>query len=120
MDKIIFPRLSFLGRHGYYEEERRAAQPFGVSLEIELDLCAAAATDDLGQSVDYAYFYHAARRRVEETTCLLLETLAQNIAGDILAREKVRAVKITLTKEQALFDGKAVAAAVSLERRKGE
>ncbi|MCL2817333.1 MAG: dihydroneopterin aldolase [Clostridiales bacterium] len=118
MDKIILPRLTFEGRHGYYEEERLTAQPFSVSLEIGLDLAAAAAADDLSLSVDYARFYRAARRRVEETSCLLLETLAQNIAGDILAEEKVRAVKIMLTKERAVFDGRETAAAVCLERRK--
>ncbi len=86
MDTIQIKDLRFHGRHGVLPEENALGQTFLVTLTLESDLRPAGTSDDLKQSIDYRGPIAVAREIVEGPPVKLLETLAERIAGDILAR----------------------------------
>jgi len=85
MDKIIINDLEVFYRIGVSEEERAAPQRLLISLEMTRDVSSAAAADDLTKTIDY---YAVTRRLLafgERRSWKLLEKLAADIAGLILA-----------------------------------
>ena len=53
MDRILVSGLREMGVHGVLAEEQERAQPFGVDLELLVDLAPAGASDALADTVDY-------------------------------------------------------------------
>jgi len=84
-DRIVLAGMVFLARHGVNEWEKVEEQRFEVDVELGVDTQAAAATDDLANTIDYRGVYEATRRVVEDTTVELIESLAEAIAREILA-----------------------------------
>lgn len=84
MDKIILADLEVWYRVGVPDEERAKPQRLLVSLEMNHDFTAAAASDDLSKTVDY----HAVARRLlkfgDGREWKLIETLANDIAAMVL------------------------------------
>ena len=76
MDEIRIARIRVLGRHGAYEGEKDAAQPFDVDVRLEADLGAAARSDDLADTLDYAALHRRVIEIVETTSFDLIERLA--------------------------------------------
>ena len=83
--KLSIGGIRLLGRHGVLPEELQRAQPFEVSLELDLDMAVSAASDRLTDTVDYAAALEAARGVVEGSPAHLLEALAARIATAVLA-----------------------------------
>ena len=52
-DRIAIRGLAARGRHGVFDHERRDGQEFGVDLVLWVSTRAAAASDDLADTVDY-------------------------------------------------------------------
>ena len=52
-DRIELRGLTVRGHHGVFEHERRDGQDFVVDITVWIDLAAAAASDDLADTVDY-------------------------------------------------------------------
>ena len=90
--------LEVFGRHGVFASERDLGQRFVVDLALELPACAACATDDLTDTVDYAALSHAVAGIVAGPPVALLERLAEMIAGAALADPLVGAVEVTVRK----------------------
>jgi len=84
-DRIVLAGMVFLARHGVNEWEKLEEQRFEVDVELGVDVRAAAAGDDLAKTADYRGVYETTRRVVEETTVELIESLAETIAGEVLA-----------------------------------
>ena len=98
MGTILVTGLEVLGTHGVLPEEQTRAQPFGVDLELEVDLGPAGASDDLADTIDYATVIAVAARIVETERFLLLERLATRIAEACREDERVTAVTVTVRK----------------------
>ena len=89
-DRITLTGITAKGYHGVLDFEKRDGQPFVVDATLYSDFSAAAVTDDLTKTTNYALVVD------------LIETLAVNIAEGILAMfEYVEAVEITVSKPQA-------------------
>ncbi len=87
-----------------------------VDLSCELDLSAAAADDDLGQTIDYGHLAQAVVADVERDPLNLIEALAERIAGTCLAYPAVQRVEVTVHKPQAPMPVPVADVAVTLTR----
>lgn len=97
-DRIFIQRLEFQGSCGVTLEERQFPQPIAVDVELDYDIAAASATDDVEKTVDYA---SVAQRIVELGTkehCCLLETLAERFVSTIFAEFPVDRVRLWVRK----------------------
>lgn len=106
-----------VGYHGVFEHERREGQEFLVDLQIESDFAAAAASDDLADTVDYGAVGEAVLARIEGEPCNLIERLADLIAADVAALRGVSAVAVTVHKPQAPMSVPFADVAVTRRRR---
>jgi dihydroneopterin aldolase/2-amino-4-hydroxy-6-hydroxymethyldihydropteridine diphosphokinase len=84
-DRIELRGMRVMGVHGLLEEERERAQPFELDLTVELDLRAAGATDEIGDTIDYAALAEIAASVVGGPHVDLMERLAEMIAEAVLA-----------------------------------
>jgi len=116
-DRIELRAMRFAGRHGVLPFEAERPQPFEVDVVIELDLAPAGTTDDLARTVDYGAVFAAARAVVEGPPVALLETLAERIAGAVLAGSSAAgAVTVRVRKPEAPLPGALAWAGVEIRR----
>ena len=92
--------LEVAGRHGVHEAERILGQRFVVDLDMALANDAAAASDDLADTVDYAVIADDVAGMISGEPVALLERLCRLIADRALREPVVRAVTVTIAKPQ--------------------
>jgi dihydroneopterin aldolase len=100
-DRIELRGLTVRGNHGVFGHERRDGQDFVVDITVWIDLAAAAATDLLSDTYDYGVLAQRAADIVGGTARNLIETVAAEIAEDVMLDERVHAVEVVLHKPQA-------------------
>jgi len=116
-DRITVRGMRFEGRHGVTPEERAEPQPFEVDLVLRFDLSRAAASDQLGDTVDYASVFATTRRIVEERSFQLIEALAAAIGDAVIAEHAVDDVEVRLRKPKAPLPGAFETVEVRIRRR---
>jgi dihydroneopterin aldolase len=104
IDEITLTGLRVFGRHGVYEHERRDGQHFIVDTTLYVSAAAAAASDDVADTVHYGEVAQRIAAIVGGEPVNLLETLAQRVADDLLAEFGVRMVAVTVHKPGAPID----------------
>lgn len=110
--------LRALGVIGVNREERERAQPFEIDFDVEADLAAAGASDDLADTVDYGALVAAAERVVTHEPHLLLERVAQRIAEELLRPAGVLGVRVTIRKLRPPLANDVTSTGVTIVRRK--
>lgn len=100
-DRIELRGLRVRGHHGVFEHERVDGQDFVLDLALEVDLTAAAASDDLVDTVDYGALAEGAAAVVAGPPRRLIEAVAGEVAARVLEDDRVAAVEVTLHKPQA-------------------
>lgn len=100
-DEIRLTGLTVFGRHGVFAHERENGQEFTIDLVLHLPLAAAAASDDVRDTVHYGELAEQVAAVVAGEPVDLIETLAQRIADVALADERVDAVVVTVHKPHA-------------------
>jgi dihydroneopterin aldolase len=100
-DRIELRGLTVRGRHGVFERERRDGQVFVVDIVAWIDLGPAAATDDLSDTLDYGLLAERAANIVAGPPKKLIETVAAEIADDVLRDGRVSAVEVVIHKPHA-------------------
>ena len=100
-DRIELRGLRVRGHHGVFDHERRDGQDFVVDITVWIDLAAAAASDDLADTVDYGALAQRAADIVAGPPRKLIETVAAEIADDVMADERVHAVEVVVHKPSA-------------------
>lgn len=73
----------FYAHHGVMQEEHRIGGRYEVDVEIDLELEAAAQSDDLAKTVDYEQVYRMVEGIVMRNRFYLIEKLAYLIAHDV-------------------------------------
>jgi 7,8-dihydroneopterin aldolase/epimerase/oxygenase len=119
-DRIMLTGLRVRGRHGVYEHERASGQDFVVDLAVWLDLRAAAASDDLADTVDYGALARRAAEIVGGPPCRLIETVAGRVADAVLTDTRVQAVEVTVHKPDAPIPLEFVDVAVTARRSRAD
>jgi FolB domain-containing protein len=102
LDKIHIRDLRLRCIIGVNPEERTARQDVVVDLTLFADLRQAGASDDLADTVDYKAIKLRIVEEVEASAFLLVERLAEHVAGLCLAEPKVRKVRVLIEKPGAL------------------
>lgn len=105
MDKIVIKNLNIFAYHGVFEEEKKNGQLFRISAELRLSLRKAAQQDDLRLAVNYADVCELIQEVTTREKCDLIETVAENIAAEILMKYKtVQGVRVKVSKPDAPID----------------
>ena len=77
---------SFYAYHGALQEEQKIGGKFEVDVDIYTDFSEAVKTDDLKSTINYKDVYKFINQYVHEKKYYLIETLATNIADQLLNR----------------------------------
>ena len=101
VDEITLTGLRANAFHGVFEEERRTGQVFIIDVTVYLDLRAAASSDDLGRTIHYGELAEQVVSAVESDPVDLIETVAERVAGVVLAHEAAQHVRVTVHKPSA-------------------
>lgn len=117
-DKILISDLVARVVIGVGASEREARQQVIINVILEADTRAAAASDDLSDTVDYGALCRRILRLAEDSNFSLVETLASEIARLCLAQDLVEAVTVRVEKPRALRYARS--AGVEITRRRGE
>lgn len=100
-DRIELRGLTVRGYHGVFEHERRDGQDFIVDITVWLDLAAAAASDDLADTMDYGVLAQRAADIIAGPPRNLIETVAGEIAESVIFDQRVHAVEVVVHKPSA-------------------
>jgi dihydroneopterin aldolase len=117
-DRILLHGMRFEGRHGVGTEERELPQLIEVDLEVETDLAAAGASDDLIETIDYGPLIRLCRRVIEERSFHLLEAIADTIASAVLVSSTATAVTVRVRKLGVPVDADLDFAQVEIRRER--
>jgi 7,8-dihydroneopterin aldolase/epimerase/oxygenase len=101
MDELTVTGIECHGHHGVLEHERREGQRFVIDLTLGLDTRAAAASDDLQETVDYGSLVGQVKAAVESDPVDLIETLAARVADVCLIDRRVEWARVTVHKPEA-------------------
>ncbi len=120
-DRITLRGLRVFGYHGVLDAEREEGQEFLVDAVLWLDTAAAAATDDLELTANYAALADRLAAVVAGPPVRLIETLAQRLAEAATATEpRAREVEITVHKPHAPVGHRFEDVSVTIRRRAGQ
>jgi dihydroneopterin aldolase len=100
-DRIELRGLKVRGNHGVFDHERRDGQDFSIDITLWIDLEKAAASDQLPDTYDYGVLAQRAADIVGGEARNLIETVAAEVADDVMTDERVHAVEVTVNKPQA-------------------
>jgi dihydroneopterin aldolase len=106
--RLVFVRdLELQARLGVHPHEKAAPQRVLIGIELAVQDDAAPSSigaDDLARVVDYSRVVGAARAVVAAGHTLLVETLAERIAAEILGDPRVKRVRVKVEKPEAFAD----------------
>lgn len=97
-DQIVISQLSVSTFIGATPEERRRPQRLYVTLVLELQGGFAGIGDRLEKTVDYATVAQEVKALAVQGERLLIETLAENIATEVLGNHPIAAVEVEVRK----------------------
>ena len=117
MDKVFIEALEIDCVIGIYDWERTIRQPVQFDIEMEFDNRVPAASDAIGDTLDYKAVSKRLIQFVSESSYGLVETLAENCAKIIVEEFGVKHVRLKLSKLGAVRGARAVG--VILERTRG-
>jgi 7,8-dihydroneopterin aldolase/epimerase/oxygenase len=100
-DRIELRGLTIRGRHGVFDHERANGQDFVVDITVWIDLVDVTASDNLADTYDYGVLAERAAVIIAGPARNLIETVAGEIADDVMKDQRVHAVEVTVHKPQA-------------------
>ena len=116
MDVVFVTNLALEAIIGIHPEERTTAQPVAISFALQTDTRNAARSDDIVDAVDYEGACMRIAQLVSASHFQLIETMADQIAGLLLAEYPVSHVSVEVCKPDALDNAQTVG--VRIERSK--
>ena len=117
MDQIRIDNLSVFAYHGVFADEQKYGQTFFVNLILHTDLRQAGLTDELTMSTHYGKVCHMVNTWMKEHTCKLIETVAENLAKEILLQfPHIKKVTVEVRKPEAPIGLPFESVSVKIER----
>ena len=118
LDRIDLTGIGGWGFHGVHDDERENGQRFVVDVSLGLDLSIAAATDDLGLTVDYGDLAEGVHEVIAAEPLQLIESVAQRVMDLCLGYPPVLWASVTVHKPMAPIQVPFADVSVTIERRK--
>jgi dihydroneopterin aldolase len=117
-DRLIISSLALLAHCGITQEERAVGQRVLADVEMAIDLDEAARRGGLDVTVDYSDVCRQVVEIGEKARYILLESLAIEVSEAVLARPRVREVRVRITKPTPPIAPTVAAFAVEVVRGK--
>jgi dihydroneopterin aldolase len=118
-ETIQIAGLSVFAYHGATEAEQRNGQRFSLDIAFDADVSAAAHSDKLSETVDYAEVTAVAQAAFLERRFNLIEAAAAHVASALLAHSpRIERVRVTVKKPSAPVPAVVDYVAVTVERRR--
>jgi dihydroneopterin aldolase len=117
MGKIRLKGLEYKIHIGVTEEERQQQQPVLIDVVVYLDITRAVETQNIDETVNYNHIQKTIRVFLENKEYVLVERLAADIIEVLLLSfDKIKAIKCTCWKPNALKDAENVGVTVVRKR----
>ena len=117
-DRIEIRDLLLRGIVGINETERRKRQDILLNLTLVTDTQAAAASDDIQDTVNYRTVTKSIIELVESSSFFTVEKMAHEVARLVLTAHPVQEITVTVEKPGALRFARSVG--VTITRRAGD
>jgi 7,8-dihydroneopterin aldolase/epimerase/oxygenase len=118
-DRIFIKGLSLHAHHGVMAHEAKVGQSFGIDLELEIDLTAAARSDKVIDTVSYDQVVACASKAFCAQRYRLIEAAAGSVADAVLAQfPRVGSVNVTIHKPHAPISAIFTDVGVTLTRKR--
>ena len=102
--KIRLNKIELFGYHGINQYEKK----FGQNFEINIEVCIhnkETFSDEINSTIDYLAVYNKAKMVFFEKRFKLIESLANNIAQELMAEFNLIGCKIIVTKPDVPIEG---------------
>ncbi|MBB3698562.1 dihydroneopterin aldolase [Flammeovirga yaeyamensis] len=98
-NSISLEGLEFFAYHGFFEEERKIGNKYGVDITVDTNFSKAAEEDNLDNTINYMELFEIIKKHMDIST-KLLETIGQNIVNDVYDKwtNNVLNVKVVIKK----------------------
>jgi len=116
MDNVFIEGLEIEALIGIYDWERRIRQPLVFDLEMAFDNRRPAASDAIGDTLDYKAVSKRLIAYVSQSSFGLVETLAERCAAIVLHEFDVEHVRLKLSKPGAVRGARAVGVLIERSR----
>ncbi|WP_199507873.1 MULTISPECIES: dihydroneopterin aldolase [unclassified Psychrobacter] len=116
-DVVFVKGLEVKAVIGVYDWERAITQPLRIDIALETDISKAAASDDVGDALNYKAVCDDVTEWCQSIQAQLIEHLAEAIAQKLLASYPCTKVTLSIAKPTAI--GAADAVGVQITRRAG-
>jgi len=118
MGKIVIEEMEFYAFHGHYQEEQIVGNRFLVDLEMEADLSEPAASDSLGDAVNYQQAYQIIKNEMRRTKSNLLENIGKRILDALFAEmEGIEKATIRIRKLNPPMGGPIKSVGIKMSRK---
>ncbi|KLV02203.1 dihydroneopterin aldolase [Photobacterium aquae] len=108
MDSVFIEQLEVIATIGVYDWEQEIKQKLVLDLEMAHDNRPAAQNDDVMLALDYAAVSEAVTTFIQEGRFLLVERVAEEVAGLIMSRFGVPWIRVRVTKPGAVANARGV------------
>ena len=118
MGQIALEGMEFFAFHGFYDEEQKIGNKYGVDLYIDTDLHAAGTSDKLDATVNYEVLYRVVAEEML-APARLLEHVGHRVMDRVMQEfPHVKSVKVSVSKFNPPLGGICHRARVTLKRKR--
>lgn len=105
MSTIFLKNLVITAKHGVYDSEKVIEQRFKINLELEADNDLSSESDNVKDTIDYAYVRQVVINTIQNNTFNLIERLAQEISDQVLMDTRILQITVSISKLDAFETG---------------
>lgn len=118
MDEIALIGLEFFSKHGYYDEEQKIGNRYGVDIKVYTDTSEAGQKDSLKETINYEKIYLIVKT-VMDKSARLLEHIGHQIIQELFAQfGSIDKVEVRISKFNPPIGGICERASVKLVRQR--
>ena len=119
MDTIFLTDLRVDCVVGIWDWERKVRQTVSIDLEMGYDIRPAAASDDIGDTLNYKAVAKRVQQFVSDSSFQLVETMAERIAAIVLDEFDIGWIKVRVNKPGAIRGARDVGVLIRREKDTG-